>query len=339
MTARETAGAEPRSVSVERAWAVALADLGIDGESVLRRAGLPFGLFLEENARLTVTEFFRLWDAIVTEAADPRLPIRLAESASTDAFHPPQFAALCSPNLKIAARRIGQFKRLVAPVTVVIGDGADGFFVGMRWDDPSVRLPTALAAVELAWLVQIARLGTRERIVPLRVESPYALEPTDAYAEFFGTLPVIGTRHGVSFHPDDASKPFLTASESMWSAFEPELQRRLTKLDASVPFSQRVRSVLLESLPAGEASIELTAKRLGLGTRTLQRRLQPEGMSYKDIVRQTRERLARHYLSNTQLAYGEISFLVGFEEPSSFFRAFREWTGETPESVRRGLAS
>jgi transcriptional regulator GlxA family with amidase domain len=45
------------------------------------------------------------------------------------------------------------------------------------------------------------------------------------------------------------------------------------------------------------------------------------------------EELARHYVSNTTLAYPEISFLIGFEEPSSFFGAFREWTGETSESV------
>jgi AraC-like DNA-binding protein len=59
---------------------------------------------------------------------------------------------------------------------------------------------------------------------------------------------------------------------------------------------------------------------------------------YKEIVKKTRERLSRHYLTRTDLTYAEISFLVGFGEPSSFFRAFREWTGETPESVRLGVA-
>jgi AraC-like DNA-binding protein len=51
-------------------------------------------------------------------------------------------------------------------------------------------------------------------------------------------------------------------------------------------------------------------------------------------VRQTREQLARRYITNTNLAYVEVGFLIGYEEPSSFFRAFRDWSGETPESVR-----
>ena len=111
-------------------------------------------------------------------------------------------------------------------------------------------------------------------------------------------------------------------------------RRRLTRLDASAPLTERIHTVLLEGLPSGESSVEITARRLGLSSRTLQRRLKLEGTSYKEVVRLTRERLARHYVCNTKLAYAEISFLIGFEEPGSFFRAFREWTGETPETVR-----
>ena len=75
-----------------------------------------------------------------------------------------------------------------------------------------------------------------------------------------------------------------------------------------------------------------------MSPRTLQRNLKQDGTSYKEIVRRTREQLALHYVSSTTLAYPEISFLIGFEEPSSFFRAFKEWTGETPEAVRIAAA-
>ena len=215
-----------------------------------------------------------------------------------------------------------------------IEDGERGLFVGIQWNDPTLQLPASLAATELVFLTQIARIGTREPIRPLRVESLYPLQPEEAYAEFFGVDPEKGQRHGVIFSSTDAQRPFLTASESLWETFEPELRRRLIELEASASIAERVRSVLLEGLPSGEATIDLTARRLGLSSRTLQRKVKLEGTSYKEIVRDTREQLARHYVTNTNLAYAEISFLIGFEEPSSFFRAFREWTGETPESVR-----
>lgn len=325
---------DKKAVALDRGWSIVLRDLGIQAENVLRRAGLPRDLLARDQSQVTVEEYFRMVYALEAEADDPELPIRLGLASSPESFHPAIFAALCSPDLTVAVKRIAQYKRLIAPVTLMIEDGPGGLFVGMQWDDPIVAVPPLLGATELVFLTQIARIGTREHISPLRVESAYRMEPVEAYEAFFGVTPASGTKHGVTFSSVDARRPFLTASESMWETFEPELRRRLTKVEASSALSERVRSVLLESLPSGEASIEITARRLGLSARTLQRRLRPEGSSYKEIVRRTREQLAHHYLTNTDLPYVEIGFLLGYEELSSFFRAFRAWTGRTPESVR-----
>lgn len=204
-----------------------------------------------------------------------------------------------------------------------------------KWDDPAIVPPKSMAMTELVFLTQIARIGTRERICPIKVESPFVVEAIPDYESFFGVVPVESKKNRVTFTAEDADRPFLTASEVMWKTFEPELQRRISKLEASARLNERVRSVLLETLPSGETSVEAASRRLGVSVRTLQRTLKEEGTSYKEIVRNTREQLARHYVSNTNLNYAEISFLIGFEEPSSFFRAFRDWTGETPEGVRQ----
>jgi len=216
----------------------------------------------------------------------------------------------------------------------ILEEGADSLFVGLQWDDPTLQPPATLAATELVFLTQIARIGTRETIYPVRVESPYPMQPEEAYETYFGVAPHRGEKHGVTFSAVDAKRPFLTASETLWQTFEPELRRRLTQLDTSAPLEERVRQILLEGLPSGESSIDVTARRLGQSPRTLQRGLKSEGTSYKEVVRRTREQLARHYVTSTKLGYTEIGFLIGYEEPSSFFRAFREWTGQTPESIR-----
>ena len=80
-----------------------------------------------------------------------------------------------------------------------------------------------------------------------------------------------------------------------------------------------------------------SAREVGLGTRTLQRRLNEEGTTFMTQLNGTREKLALHYLQRTQYSCTEIAFLLGFEEPSSFFRAFHEWTGATPEALREDL--
>lgn len=311
-----------------------MTDLGLDVTQVLRAAGLPEGLFALEDARLTVREYFRLWSEFAKRVPDPAFPVRFGEAMSVEAFHPMVFAALCSRDLMVAAQRIAHYKRLILPIKMTAEERPEGFFIQKRWNALDVTVPPSLAASELVVLAQIARIGTRERIEPIRVVSLQPLEPVEEYAAFFGVRPEQGPDHGITFRMSDAKKPFVTASERLWKSFEPDLQRRLTQLDAQAPMRDRVHSVLLEHLPSGDVSIEAAARRLGLTSRTLQRRLKPEGATFKQIVRDTREKLARHYLTNTELAYAEISFLVGFEEPSSFFRAFREWTGVTPSSLR-----
>ncbi len=121
----------------------------------------------------------------------------------------------------------------------------------------------------------------------------------------------------------------------MWQFFEPELRKRLADLNIDASFATRVESALLELLPTGQCSVENVSTKLGVSKRTLQRRLQEESTSFKLELNQLRERLARYYLRNSTSSGAEISFLLGFDDPNSFFRAFHSWTGKTPESFRR----
>ena len=74
-----------------------------------------------------------------------------------------------------------------------------------------------------------------------------------------------------------------------------------------------------------------------MSTRTLQRLLRAEGTTFGAVLQETRHGLALHYLRNTGITATEIGFLLGFDETSSFYRAFRAWTGSTPEATRAEL--
>ncbi len=136
------------------------------------------------------------------------------------------------------------------------------------------------------------------------------------------------------FRTADAAMPFLTANAKMWEIFEPELRRRLAEIDDTASCTDRVRAALLELLPAGAGSIDAVAGKLGASPRTVQRLLKDEDVTFRAVLDRTREDLARHYLKSSRMSGAEISFLLGFEDPNSFFRAFHKWTGKTPEQVR-----
>lgn len=325
---------KPATVMLDRGLGVLLREVGLDARTVLRRARLEPGLLARESTRVSVEDYFALIEAIDAEADDPALALRMASASSPELFSPPVFAALCSENLAAAVTRLAAHKRLVAPMRLVCRESRQGLEVSWRWDDATLRSPRLLATFELVFLVQLARIGTRQHLAPVRVACPHPLKPSAAFDAFFGVRPGIESGPKLVFSAADASRPFVTANESLWRSFQPELQRLREDAEGGRSTADDVRATILECLPSGEVTIDAAARRMRVSRRTLQRRLSTDGVTFRDLVRDVREVLARHYVKTTTLPYAEVSFLLGFEEPSSFFRAFREWTGATPDAVR-----
>jgi AraC-like DNA-binding protein len=191
-----------------------------------------------------------------------------------------------------------------------------------------------LGIAELLFLVAVVRLATRTAIPIVRLTAPARPAEEAAYHEYLGGPVEVGPTYSLALSATDASRPFLTNDDALWAGFEPDLRRRLSQLGEGPAFAERVRQVLLEALPGGMADAPYVASTLAVSRRSLQRLLEQEGTSFAQILREVRESLARHYLVRTALSLQEIAFLLGFEQPASFFRAFRHWTGDTPARVR-----
>jgi AraC-like DNA-binding protein len=323
---------------VDKAWRFMLRDFGISTDVVLKRAQLSGDLFARKNATLSTEEYFRLWKSLEKSLGDPSFPLRLGQTIPAEAFNPPLFAALCSPNLYVAMERLSKYKRLIGPMTLAVEAGERSTAVILDCLYTDNPLPESLIATELVFILYLARLATREHIVPQSVSSTGALLTAGAYAGYFGVMPARGGANQIRFSAEDMERPFLTENEALWRFFEPELRKRLFESESGTDFSARVRSCLFELVPSGLCSSEEVAKRLAVSKRTLQRHLNHEKTSFQQELKKTREELARHYLENSTLSGAQISFLLGFEDPNSFVRAYRSWTGKTPGRVRAEIA-
>jgi AraC-like DNA-binding protein len=240
---------------------------------------------------------------------------------------------MCSSSLRVAAHRLAEYKRLIGPVRLSVMDTRRGLELEYVWPD-GMQPPGALAAAELVFWVALARLATRAEVSPTEITTPWVPRSPDAYRTYFGVPVREAEAQRLVFSSRDADLPFVTQNEGLWDFFEPQLRKRLTELELGATVAERVRGALLELLPSGSPSMNAVARALAVSTRTLQRRLRDEGTTFQGVLSETRESLARHYLTSSGLTTSEISFLLGYEEPNSFYRAFRSWTGETPEAVR-----
>jgi AraC-like DNA-binding protein len=100
--------------------------------------------------------------------------------------------------------------------------------------------------------------------------------------------------------------------------------------------AERVRGVLLSRLGRGVPDIGIVSRQLAMSSRSLQRRLASEGVSYQRLVESARRDAAERLLADASLAVSEIGYLLGFSEPSAFHRAFKRWHRVTPQEYRNG---
>lgn len=324
--------------TVDPAWKILIKDLGIAPDELLHRVQLPLDLFSRQNARISAQEFFNLWNALEKSLNKPLFPLLIAKSLTPETFSPPIFASLCSPDLNTAMDRLSQFKPLIGPMVLEVEKTEKGVSLIIDCLYKEVPMPKSLAAMELVFLTNLARIGTREFITPVYISSKMELADIGSYAEFFGRMPVKGQHNQLIFSHEDATRPFITENPGMWNFFEPELRKQLSNLKENESFAGRVRSCLFEMLPSGRGASIHVAEKLGVSRRSLQRYLQNEGTTFQKELNKTRESLARYYLTNSTLPGSQIAFLLGFDDPNSFVRAFRSWTGTTPEKVRAQTA-
>lgn len=322
--------------AVQMSWKLLIMDMGYSPADVLSLARLPGDLFARPGASLSPAQYFDLWRGLEQAAGNEELALKLAQVMSVEAFDPALFACLCSPDLNTALQRLAQYKRLIGPLNMVVDIGSDRTQVTLSCYGHAEPIPRSLGVSELVFFTQLARLATRKRIEPLKASLPDI--PTDlvAYEAYLGCALGASEKIQIVFSAQDALRPFLTENMAMWAAFEPGLKSRLSELDAQASMRERVRAVLLETLPAGSSTIDAVARRLALSKRSLQRQLAGESVGFQDVLNEVRQELARHYLSRTHVSVGEISWLLGFQESNSFIRAFRNWSGTTPAAYRQG---
>jgi AraC-like DNA-binding protein len=113
----------------------------------------------------------------------------------------------------------------------------------------------------------------------------------------------------------------------------------LARLPASGDVRDEVRRVLSSQLTVGEVRIDTVAHRLATTPRTLQRRLSRAGTSFGALCDEARKQAAESYLAETSMTIAEVTYLLGYAEPTAFHRAFRRWHSISPMAFRARMTS
>jgi AraC-like DNA-binding protein len=138
----------------------------------------------------------------------------------------------------------------------------------------------------------------------------------------------------VVFTDRDLERPIPRSDESLAHHLSAHAETVLRSLVGGNTTRERVRAAVWDSLSEGKPTLQRVAAALRLAPRTLQRRLAQEGTSLQDEVEHIQKSVALAVVRDRDLPVEEVAFLLGYEEPSTFFRAFKRWTGTTPNQYR-----
>lgn len=211
-----------------------------------------------------------------------------------------------------------------------------------RWGAPR---PGLLYVSEYTALValQLLRLATQSEVpaLALHTRSASISAPLLAMMSSYLKAPVhLGAQH-TALHVDARvlAMPVQSADAELAAYFQGKLTRAAQVVDGEPEVLRRVRGAIQYTLATGKPTSARVAKQLAMSPRTLQRRLKAHDRSFAGILEHTRRGLAERYLADPSLNLAEVAYLCGYSEQSSFFRAFRQWTGQTPTARRAALLS
>ncbi|MCY1207193.1 putative HTH-type transcriptional regulator [compost metagenome] len=138
----------------------------------------------------------------------------------------------------------------------------------------------------------------------------------------------------LSFDAADQDRPSPSAAPDQPRMHESLARRQLAEVER-LELVRQVRELIGELLANGGVTLEQVAARLNMPSRRLRERLAMAGVRFNDLVTDYRCRLAKDLLLNTDERIEVIVERTGFSEPSTFYRAFKRWVGDTPVEFRR----
>lgn len=292
-----------------RALLGAMERLGLDLPDLKQRVG-P----IDES--LPASAFTRLWMEAAQQRGDDSLVLEVAQGLTLGSFGPLDLSVVTSATVAEACAALAKI------LTGVMGEGVRLTFVAqpggavrvelLNADSEMIEVTDALLLAVL--LVRLREQTTALDVVAVQLTHPRPARPT-AWKDFFGAPPRFS-----------ASISALVFSASAWRAplrsANPAIQRALAPLlITGVSVAETVRAHLRNHL-GSTYTLEMVAKEMGYSARTLQRRLEREGLSLRSLQCEVRAQEA-HRLMSTGQTLAKVAACVGFSSATALSRALK----------------
>lgn len=314
---------------VIRGVAYGAARRGVSVEELCRRAGVSLQELDDAQKRVPHQIGIAMWEQALHLTADAVLGLHIGQQASPGIIGMIGHLMQSSPTLGEAFRQLEHYNLLITDMLFYSAAVEGAYFVcrytpAAEWLALSPHTAQHAVAQAMAGTLQVFQLLSSQPIRPQKVTLQAAPAQRQVYEQFFGVPVAFEQEQNALYFPARlAGEPVVTFNSQLMYLLQQSSNQELAQQAAS--FSERVRQQLLRLAGHHWPTVEEIAASLQLHPRQLQRQLEEEGSSFRQLLDQVRQTLSRAFLQSRNLNQQQLAELLGYSDASSYRRALRRW--------------
>ena len=318
---------------------------GADRAALLKGAGLTEDDLALQDGRVSVDAYYAIVGGAIQMTGDGALVMRHNIETKLEDISIVGQIVHSSNTLVHSVEQVNRYLRLMSEVDIMGGKDryeilteGDRVWITDNLPNPN-ESPMAIEASFSRFISEFRRSFPEQRFA-LHLEVTYPAPPYAAAYDELLQIPVTfeGSRNAMEIDSFWLNTDFEDGNQYIFSVFTQHADRLLAELDKVETMRSQVEMLILPEMQSGTISMDKIASDLGMSRQTLYRRLQQEGVSFAEVHDELRHRMARDFLTARKISVSETAYLLGFAEASSFVRAFKRWTGQSPSEFRGELA-
>ena len=309
---------------------------GLDPTALFNAAKLDRESLADPNARYPADAVSVLWEMAVAQSGKPNLGLTRELAARFGNIDLVGYAMASSPTLLSGLQAMAKAMALVSDAaTFSVEKSAQGYLLSLGHVGNKRPVPRQRTEFGLLTLLMLCNWLTRRELKSLVAGFAFPLPPNlEPYRSAFQCeLRFNQTTTFLLLKAEDLMMALPSHNPTMLAMHEQVIADRLHDMGTQ-GIAAQVRRHLMARLKNGEPRREEIASLLHLTDRTLQRRLNAEQVSFKDLLDEVRVEAAQKYLVDNRLSLAQVADLLGFVDQSNFFRACKRWFGKPPGLYR-----
>ena len=313
---------------------------GVPQQAIIDAFGIDPVILNDPDNRLAIKTVQAIWQEVIAYSQMPNIPVCMGEIINPVSVGILAYIMMHSPTMGKAIDKLCQYQDIACNAVMTIQEHTEQQVI-LKFEINSTDIIYPHYAVESEMSVYISAFrALSQSDFPL--DAIYLMYPPTAdvaeYQRVFG-CPVYfnSSENKMIFSKSLLERRIINANPLLFNIFEQHAQDLLAQLQPKEAFSDIIRVEIVKSLKGEEPSLGNIAKQLGIGIRSIQQKLKAEGITFQQLLEQSRKELAIKHLQQVHSSTTDIAYLLGYSDPSVFFRSFKKWTGQTPTMFRNRL--